>query len=473
MFTSENFAEVDRIFSEHFDLGGSPGLVFGVTQGGEVIHSGAFGVSELDGKLPTVQSAFRVASITKSFTGAATLLLRDRGLISLESPIADYLPELHDFKSQYLVPVTITVEMLLTMSAGFPIDNQWADRVEAMGEDEFGAYLAAGIRFESAPGQGFAYSNLGYALLARIISRVEGRSYIQFVTEEILNPLKLTRTTFDYEAATELAVGYVKRVEWEAEPFIGPGAFSSIGGVITTVDDLALWSGYLSEAFNADAPERGPLSKATRREMQEIQRIIPEKRDVKTGLTPSGATGYGYGVQVEEDFDFGKIVGHAGGYPGFGSYMRWHASSQIGVIAFANGRYAAPIPPCTLALKSLLGEIEVATVALSEDCLALQGQVNKLISAWSEEIADELFGFNMDLDQPRSYRKKLISESIVKIGGLKPTMEIMNLKSKDASNLAWTVSGSSADLLIEMWLTPDLPGRLQFLTVTAGESAAQ
>ena len=86
---------------------------------------------------------------------------------------------------------------------------------------------------------------------------------------------------------------------------------------------------------------------------------------------------------------------------------------------------------------------------------------------------DELFGFNMDLDQPRSYRKKLISESITQIGGLTSTRATMNVKSKDASNLSWTLAGNAADLLVEIWLTPDLPGRLQFLTVAAAESAAQ
>ena len=351
-----DLAEVDRLFDEYFSMGKAPGLIYGVTVGKKIIHARALGVSVIGKNVPNLKTSFRVASLTKSFTGAAILLLRDRGQISLETPIASYLPELRDLQNQFPDSKKITVRMLLSMNAGFPTDNEWADPLEAISEEEFGEILKRGIHFNSPPGTRYEYSNLGYALLARIIYRITSRNFVQFATEELLIPLELDNSTFDYRLASNLAIGYVKREEWEAEIFTGPGAFSSIGGLITNLEDLAIWSGYLSEAFDPNLPDCGPLSKATRREMQEIQQIIPEIKEPNSELPYTGVSGYGIGLRVEEDYNFGKIAGHSGGYPGYGSHMRWHTASQIGVLALANGRYASPADACVPALKYLLSK---------------------------------------------------------------------------------------------------------------------
>ena len=461
IFNEGDFAEVDRLFDEYFSSGKAPGLIYGVTVGQKIVHSRALGVSFIGGNAPNSKTSFRVASLTKSFTGAAVLLLRDRGQISLETPIVDYLPELRDLQNQISDPQKITARMLLSMSAGFPTDNEWADRLESISEREFGEILKDGIRFDSQPGTRYEYSNLGYALLARIVSRITRRRFFEFATEELLVPLKLNSSTFDYVLASDLAIGYVKREEWEAEIFTGPGAFSSIGGLITNLEDLAIWSGYLSEAFDSDSVDHGPLSKATRREMQEIQQVIPRIKEPNSELPYSGANGYSSGLRVEEDYDFGKIVGHSGGYPGYGSHMRWHATSRIGVIALANGRYASPVIACVPALRYLLSKMKKQVVQPSKECLVLQIKVNSLINNWDDQLAEEIFGFNMDLDHPRSYRQKVIAESIEQIGGLRPITSNLEMKSKNASHLTWKLGGENGNLLVEIWLTPDLPAKLQ------------
>lgn len=467
MFHKGDFAEIDRLFDEYFSMGKSPGLVYCVTAGQKIIHTRALGVSVIRGSAPNSKTSFRVASLTKSLTGAAVLLLRDCGQISLETPITSYLPELRDLQNQFSDSRKITAKMLLSMSAGFPTDNEWADRLEALGEEEFGEILKAGIRFGSPPGTRYEYSNLGYALLARIIYRITNRSFIQFATEELLFPLELNNSTFDYKSAlaSDLAVGYVKREDWEAENFTGPGAFSSIGGLVTNLEDLAIWSGYLSEAFDPDSLDHGPLSKATRREMQEIQQVITKIREPNFELSRIGVSGYGIGLQVEEDYDFGKIVGHPGGYPGYGSHMCWHATSQIGVIALANGRYASPVTACVPALKYLLSKVTQLVVKPSKECLALQIEVNRLISGWDDQLAQEIFGLNMDLDHPRSYRRKSISNSVEKIGGLRSSVTNLEMRSENASHLGWKLAGNGGNLLIEIWLTPDLPAKLQVLKI--------
>lgn len=465
MFDDGDFAEVDRLFHEYFSLGHSPGLIYGVIVGPKIINSRALGVSVLNGSAPTPKTTFRVASLTKSLTGAAILLLRDRGQIALESPLVNYLPELEDLQSQFPDSQKITVRMLLNMSAGFPTDNEWADRLEAISQEKFGEILKAGVRFDSPPGTRYEYSNLGYALLGRVIFHVTGRSFHEFATEELLLPLELNDSTFNYRSALDLAIGYVKREEWEVEIFTGPGAFSPIGGLITSLEDLALWCGYLSEVFDPSSLEHGPLSKATRREMQEIQQIIPRIREPNSELSFSRVNGYGSGLRVEEDYDFGKIVGHSGGYPGYGSHMRWHAASQIGVIALANGRYASPVTACVPALEYLLSKVKEPVVQLSEESLALQIKVNRLIQGWDDQLAEEIFGFNMDLDHPRPYRQKMISDAVEKIGGLRSGITNLEVRSENPSHLAWKLAGNRGSLSIVIWLTPDLPAKLQVWTV--------
>src|SRR5690606_5571985 len=122
----------------------------------------------------------------------------------------------------------VTIRMLLTMSGGLPTDDPWGDRQEAMTASEFDALLAAGLSFDSIPGTGFTYSNLGYAVLGRVIETASGRDYRRFVRERLLDPLGLTRTAFEFDRYTgdEAALG-ARHLDgqWQYVPFSGPGAF--------------------------------------------------------------------------------------------------------------------------------------------------------------------------------------------------------------------------------------------------------
>ena len=458
------FAEIDAIFDEYFSQGITLGLAYGVARKGKLIHARGLGFDQVGGNTPTSSSAFRVASIAKSFSSGALLLLRDRGFLNLENPISDYLPELSNLTAPFNDAPAINIRMLMSMSAGFPTDNEWADRLEDLSDAAFGEILQAGIRFDTRPGTKYEYSNLGYALMARIITRVSGKSFVDFVEEEILTPMQLTTSTFDYRNSRNLALGYVKRDGWEIETLTAPGAFSSIGGLVTSVEDLATWSGYLSEAFDPGAAERGPLCKATRRQMQEIQQVIPIIREPNTEHSYTATNGYGFGLRVEEDYDSGKIVGHSGGYPGYGAHFRWHPATGYCVIALTNARYAAPVKACAPALKHLIGSMGRPASSPSPESLLLQTHVNKLIENWDESIIENIFGINMDMDHPRSFRLKKIQEAVQSVGGLK-SLEVSDVSTQNASHLSWKLQGNNGQISVEIWLTPNLPAKLQVWTV--------
>lgn len=468
--SDEDLRAVDRIFSDYFDLGKTPGLVYAITYKDRILHTKGLGISNLDGNAPDSQTIFRVASMTKSFTAAAALILRDRNLLDLDTPITEYVPEFKSVRIPFPDSPEITLRMLLTMSAGFPTDDPWADRQESLTSGEFSKLIESGLRFDSVPGTKYEYSNLGYALTAAAISNVSGKPFTEFVETEILKPLKMTNSGFDFRLLENLAIGHVKRNDtWEVEPFSGPGAFSAIGGLLTNIVDLAKWIGRMIQAFNPEAIDQHiSISNVSMREMQQAQRIMPASQLRQLGAPAMITTGYGFGLVVEEVLQFGKIVGHSGGYPGFGSHMRWHIDSEIGVIALANGRYAFPAMACATALRYLLGKQASAepSVKLSQELHETQQQVDSLIRNWSDSTADRMFADNMDLDHPRGFRQFEIAREIAKVGGLLDAQSVTS-NSDSLSHLSWKLPGHHGALSVEIRLAPNLPAKIQLLNVSA------
>ena len=455
-------SKLDLRLQDFFAQGRTPGLVYGLAVRGELIHWKAIGEATIGKEACTRTTSFRVASLTKSFTAMAILKLRDRGLINLDAPFVTYIPDLYP---QQIEVFEVTVRHLLTMSAGFPTDNEWADRVESISDAEFLELMNSGFRFDSRPGTRFEYSNLGYALLARIISNISKMSYVEYVTQEIFFALGLRKTTFDFTESRQIATGYVKLDQWVEEPHQGPGAFSSIGGVITTLDDLVAWSHYLSSAFNPAEPELGPLKKSSRREMQNISQSGPVARGSKKPSEYKGPHGYGFGLRVEENFELGKIAGHTGGYPGFGSHMAWHGESGVSIFALANGRYTDPVEATLPALREVLATLPRKELSITPELEFIRSKVIEIISAWDEATTNAYFAVNMDLDYPREFRTNQISKALIETGALSGKYEL--LESFNNSHLKWLQHGEKMSLQIEIWLAPLAPLQLQVLKVSA------
>ncbi|MGZ5300061.1 MAG: serine hydrolase domain-containing protein, partial [Actinomycetota bacterium] len=124
-----DFAEVDRLVDAFIAGEPVPGVAYGVIVGGELLHTRGVGTTTIGTEAPpTPDTVFRIASMTKSFTAATVLLLRDEGHLRLDDPVADHVPELQGQRPSHTGAPPITLRHLLSMSAGFPSDDPWGDR---------------------------------------------------------------------------------------------------------------------------------------------------------------------------------------------------------------------------------------------------------------------------------------------------------------------------------------------------------
>lgn len=456
--------EINELFRARVEEGRTPGGCFIVYDRMGALFSGAFGRRSDSGDPPNLQTFFRIASCTKSYTAAMTLILRDRGELNLDDPITHFVPELRPMLPRS-TPVAPTIRMLLAMSGGFPTDDPWADRLEAISGREFREILARGVRFQSVPGFEFGYSNLGYALLGQVIEQVAGLPYCEAVANTILKPLGLRATRFDFTdvPSSDLAMGYRRAAgKWVQLPFTGPGAFSCIGGLISTPLDLAAWNRWLISAFDPDAEDGNVLSAASRREMQQIACPI-----VPTSLAASGClTGYGFGLCIEEDERFGRIVYHSGGYPGFTSHMRWSLRAGVGIAAFENATYCATREPAAEALQKVLAVLPEShqQAEVAPDVRYLADRLKSLLSHWNCDAADEIFLSNVALDCPYPERLSEIEALIGQVG--RPNLTLAEIVVKDGTHFDLVVPSEFGVLQLSVQLGPTVPPRIQKLALS-------
>ncbi|MEO7370629.1 MAG: serine hydrolase domain-containing protein, partial [Ilumatobacteraceae bacterium] len=301
-------------------------ISWGVVSAGELVLTGAHAADP--DPLPIQQTVFRIASMTKSFTAASVLILRDRGLLRLDDVVAGTAPEFAAVVGPTSDSPPITLRHLMSMAGGLATDDVWADRHLDYTDDELDDLLRNGATFSWAPQTHGEYSNIGFAMLGRVIRIVSGQRAQDFITENLLQPLGMDRTTWlqpeDDDWARPFDVVDETRVA-DLAP-LGDGAIAPMGGLWSCVSDLARWVSWLADAFPPrDGDDCGPLCRASRREMQQVQRAWPTEHTTASGegdealpLRIDGG-GYGFGLFVRHDTRFDHFVQHSGGLPGYGS----------------------------------------------------------------------------------------------------------------------------------------------------------
>lgn len=344
--------EIDALFAKFQADQHVPGLVYGVVKDGKLAYVKGLGVQNIDDDRPvTPDTLFRIASMTKAFTALSILKLRDDGKLRLDDLAEDYIPEMKRWTYPTKDSPRIRIRDLLQHVGGFVTDDPWGDRQQVLPQGEFTKMIAAGVPFSRAPQTAHEYSNFGYALLGRIVSKASGMAYTDYVRQTILTPLGMTSSGYDAPHAPKAryALGYRWENErWTAEPEMVDGAFNSMGGLQVSAKDYAKWVAFLLSAWPPrDDADTGPVKRSTVREIAQGSNFISvTNRNGSSGATACKlATAYGMGWRVAQDCDLGLTLAHGGGYPGYGSHVMLMPDYGVGIFALSNRTYAGPSAP--------------------------------------------------------------------------------------------------------------------------------
>jgi CubicO group peptidase (beta-lactamase class C family) len=478
------YPEIDRLFEALVEKGESPGAAWGVIVDGALAHTGVAGVRDVASKEKVApDTVFRIASMTKSFTAAAILILRDEGKLRLDDPVSRFVPELERPGPTADSP-PITIRDLLTHSAGFPEDNAWGDRQLDVPDARVREWLRAGIPRSNAPRVAYEYSNYGFALLGDVVAKASGTPYRDFVNTRLLVPLGMGASAWEARSVRDAKRARGYRTEADAfveEVPLDDGFFGPMGGLFTSVPDLARWVSFQLQAWPPrDDADAGPLKRASLREMQQAARattLVVSRDPIDDPLRVS-ASGYGYGLGSARWCTLRHVVGHSGGLPGWGSRMLWLPEHGVGIVAMANVTYAGSrltnaIRDSFAALQRTGGLVPRAVTPAPELLAAREG-VARLYAGWDDALAERLAADNLFLDEPAAKRRAALEALRARHGACRIEGDI---DAENALRGEWKMPCEKGSLHVTLTLAPTMPPRIQSLTMTgampAGASLAR
>lgn len=328
--------KLNQFVSRNMQKAGVPGLSLTISLHGKPIFSRGYGRRNIEArKAATGDTLYGVGSVTKSFTSLCILALEKQGKLRTASPVTEYLD---DFAVDEYADKTTLSNLMYHTSGIASINAAEIVLFRDIGRDttnipmenmgDFMDFLnGAASERHSPPGKKFMYWNEGYTLLGRVIEKVSGKPYAQFVRETVLSPLGMGRSTFSEADAVkdkDNSTPYIIRNDG-----LAPSAISdhptvlAPGGLITSSAELSryvsLWTGGSPGIFD---PE-----------------ILAES--VKPRFTvdengPYGKSHYGYGWSIQDDFLGHRIVQHSGAVGASSGFMGFLEDYGVAVSIGAN-----------------------------------------------------------------------------------------------------------------------------------------
>jgi CubicO group peptidase (beta-lactamase class C family) len=468
---SAAFPAIQNMFEAYAKDNHIPGIAFGIVSDGRLIYAHGIGVHENQTQHEVnATSVFRIASMTKSFTAMAILKLRDAGKLDLDDPVVKYVPELKKTPLPAANAKPITIRNLLTHTAGLPEDNPWADRQLDMTDAELLAFVNKGISMAYVPGQNFEYSNLGYALLGQIIKRVSKQSFEKYITENILVPLNMNHTYWEYSnvPSNELVHGYrLVNGQWKEEELLHSGAFSSTGGILTSVEDFSKYMILHLSAWPADNKKsNGPVANGTVREMHTQGTITRLRRQRDESKPCPMITSYNNGLSWSRNCSGKTTIQHSGGLPGFGSNWAFMPEYDIAVVSLTNLTYAAPDLLNARVLDTLItiAGLEPRTIHTSVMLKQRKQELLKILPDWNNASVSSVFSGNFFkdyfIDDLKAESRALYAKvgRIISIGKVIPVNQLRGY---------FTLTGEAGKLDIWFTLSPENPALIQEYKMSA------
>jgi CubicO group peptidase (beta-lactamase class C family) len=282
---------------------------------GKVLVSRGYGLANREHNIPnTPQTKFRLGSVTKQFTATAIMLLEKQGKLTVDEPITTYLDDAPDAWED------VTIHHLLSHTGGIPehtgslasiaTQNLSPDKIIALFRDK-------PLDFE--PGEKFKYSNSGYILLGRIIEKVSGQKYEDFLRANLFEPLHMLDSGYDHHQTvlTHRATGYRGRSPSVMNaPYLDMSIPYAAGALYSTVEDLQRWDQALY-----------------------IEQVLPKAALDRMFTRVQGNYGYGWIMTTQHNR---KCQSHGGGIFGFRTTVARYPEEKVYVVVLSNEE-AAPV----------------------------------------------------------------------------------------------------------------------------------
>jgi CubicO group peptidase (beta-lactamase class C family) len=393
---------LDAFFASKLKETGATGFAVGIILDGELVYHRGFGVRDVASATPVdSDTVFRIASMTKSFTALSVMKLRDEGRVKLDEPAATYVPELRALVAPTRDAPPISLRLLLTNAAGLAYDDLWGAVTFGKSDDELMALLRGGIQIPTTPGTRYAYSNLGWALLGKVVESASETRYRDYVTANILLPLGMSSTVWEASDVPpgRLATGYYRvGADLVPEPRPSDGAFAPAGGLYTSLRDYARYVAFQLAAYPPrDDRESGPVRRSTLREMHEGQRWArgdkdsPIVRNTEDGVTLA-VPSYGFGwLNVTSCTEEGRIQ-HGGFEPGYFSWVVLMPRARLGYVALATTAHTGVVS--RPGVFNILRDADLLTppAPIPHPALvATEMSIPKLLVAWDRDLFESVF----------------------------------------------------------------------------------
>ncbi len=319
-----------------------PGLSIGIIKDGEVEYTRGFGARNLDSNFPmTTNTLFGIGSISKMFAALAINLLADQGKLNLHDPVRKYINfNLGTRKDP------ITIHHFLTHSSGInALEGNFVAAERFLGvfdsfipmssSEDLLTFINGAImeKFDDT-GKSYIYNNDMYDLLGLIIEKVSEMSFLDYIQENILNPLEMKRTTYsleDYKNDTDASIGYLTGKDGKLIPKDPPIADlqAPAGGMLSCVNDLL---NYMRALINAGKFNGNQI----------IDSVILERIWTPFIKTDQKGKEYGYGWAIEKDFFGHRLVSHSGDLLVYMGYLGIIPELKMGIVIGQNCAFFSP-----------------------------------------------------------------------------------------------------------------------------------
>jgi len=315
--------KMDQLLSDIYSAD-APGASILVVKDGKTLLRKAYGMANLEHNIPLRSDmVFRIGSVTKQFTSTAIMMLVEQGKIKLKDSITEYLPKYP------LQGHQITIENLLNHTSGIKSYTGMGQATQKlMIENLTVPELIETFKdqpMDFAPSSDFKYNNSGYVLLGAIIEKVSGKSYADFIQDEIFTPLGMTQSYYDNhnKIIANRVMGYAKTKDgFQNADYINMRIPYAAGSLLSTVDDLQKWETAL---FTGKV-----VSKASFTKMTTPYVLLNGK---KAGYGESADYGFGLVMSGNEGH---PAIFHNGGINGFRSQVEKLVDDNILVIVLSN-----------------------------------------------------------------------------------------------------------------------------------------